>query len=327
MLHNILDFARKLKRGDNFKSLVGTRKRILIFAQQRSNGGIFSIEIEAKSGFFGVMQTILFILLYCEKNALWPDISAKGGTYGDETGTVDWFNLLFDCVRIPEPSIAARLKTRTTVRTSKIKDLSELGFRSLFEMQLTLAKASALFNSHYRPAAPLLAEVDATAATLGISQSTLAVHYRGTDKVHEAGLVPWRLMCQAVEKIAAQRAALTEVLLASDDAGFIEFFLNQDFKLPVRVAPAAYMPKGSTPIHFSGHPGLAIGKEALITCLLLARCGFLIKTSSYLSGWAKVLNPSLPVWLVSPQIGAGFFPDRALWSDQVEGRVSFGGLS
>jgi hypothetical protein len=93
------------------------------------------------------------------------------------------------------------------------------------------------------------------------------------------------------------------------------------------VAPATYLPKGNTPIHFSGHPGLAIGREALVTCLLLARCGFLLKTASYLSAWAKIFNPSLDVLLISPTLGTGFFPDRALWADQLSGKAAFAGLS
>jgi hypothetical protein len=56
----------------------------------------------------------------------------------------------------------------------------------------------------------------------------------------------------------------------------------------------------------------------------LSRCGFLIKTASYLSAWSKILNPELPVWLVAPPIGGGFFPDRVLWHDQEAGIVRFG---
>jgi hypothetical protein len=323
MLSNILSMARKVRRSEHFKSLVATRKRMSIKARQRLNEGIFSIEIEAKLGFFGVMQMILFVLVYCEENALWPDISAKGGIYGDETATVDWFRVLFDCLRTPPPAIARRLRDRSAIRTSKIRDVSELGFRTDYEMSLSLAKASSLFNEYYRPARDVVANVDSISQNLGISKATLGVHFRGTDKVHEAGPVSWTLLCKSVEKIAAQRPELTAILLASDDVAFIEFFKHHSFALPLILAPAAYMPKGSRPIHFSGHPGLAIGREALVTCLLLARCGFLVKTASYLSGWAKIFNPSLPVWLLSPQLGRGYFPDRALWSDQMLGRVNF----
>jgi hypothetical protein len=319
----IISLAKRIRRSATFKLVIAGPTRLLIAARQRANRGVFSIEIEATAGFFAVMQTILFILLFCEKKHLHADISAKGGIYGEETGTVDWFAQLFEPLKIPEPSLAKRLQNRSDIRTSRIKGIEDLGFRSRYEMSLTLAEASALFNSHYRPRADVLAEVDAICDQLAISTSTLAVHYRGTDKIHEAGNMPWQVMFEAVEKMAAARPALTNILLASDETAFIESFLRHSFKIPVAIAPARYMPRGQVPVHFSGHPGLAIGREALLTCLLLSRCGFLIKTASYLSGWAKVLNPDLPTWLISPQYGRGQFPDRALWLDQISGRQGF----
>jgi len=189
-------------------------------------------------------------------------------------------------------------------------------------MRLSLAEASELFNGRYRPTAGVRTEAESIVKRIGISEKTLAVHYRGTDKVYEARQVPWSAVCERAATIAGNRPWLTELFLATDEVEFAEFFKNWPFKIPVIVAPAEYLPVGKRPVHFSGHPGLAIGREALITCLLLARCGFLLKTSSYLSGWAKIFNPALPVWLISPQIGGGVFPDRALWQDQQAGKIA-----
>jgi len=318
----LLRIARNIRRSNAFKNAVAAPKRLAVRAQQRLNNGIFSVEIRGNSGFFAIMQLILFILVHCRDHGLHPDISAKGGTYGDETGTVDWFAELFEDIARPPPLITDRLSRRTDVRTARIKDGSELGFRSQYEMQLSLAEASELFNGRYRPAASVRTEVESIVKKIGISEKTLAVHYRGTDKVHEAGQVPWSAVCERVATIAGNRPQLTALFLATDEVEFVEYFKNWPFKLPVLVAPAEYLPVGNRPVHFSGHPGLAIGREALITCLLLARCGFLFKTSSYLSGWAKIFNPALPVWLISPPIGAGFFPDRALWHDQQAGKFA-----
>jgi hypothetical protein len=322
MLTRLLSAAKQIRRSDTFKDAVATPKRWAIARQQRTNGGIFSIEIESVSGFFAVMQTILFILLYCEENWLYPDISAKGGIYGDATGTVDWFGELFDTVQTPDPSIASKLHARSGFRTSRIRGVEELGFRTRYDRGLSLAKASALFNSHYRASAGVIKDVDSVCERLNISSSTLAVHYRGTDKVHEAGIVSPSLVCGAVEKIARTRR-FEQILLASDDLPFIRHFQSYPFELPITVAPAVYMPAAGKAIHFSGHPGLAIGREALVTCLLLSRCGFLIKTPSYLSGWAKIINPLLPVWLISPLLSRGLFPDRQLWMDQESGTVKY----
>jgi hypothetical protein len=324
VLSTLLGIARKIRRSAAFKDTVAAPKRFAVARAQRANKGIFSVEIEAHSGFFAVMQSILFILQYCDENNLYPDIVAKGGIYGEESRTIDWFGRLFDSVHRPPREIADRLAKRSDIRTSRIKGVEDLGFRSKYEMQLSLAAAAALFKKYFRPAPAVIADVDSLCELLAVSAATLAVHYRGTDKVHEIGAVPWPMMRDAVEKVSNMNPGLTRILLASDDRGFIEFFQNSSLKIPVTVAPAVYMPKGATPIHFSGHPGLEIGREALVTCLLLSRCGFLVKTSSYLSAWSKIINPSLPTWLIAPPLSnASHFPDRALWLDQKQGKVDF----
>jgi hypothetical protein len=321
MLSNIVSLAKKVRRSAAIKHGIATPKRLAVAMQQRANKGIFSIEIEATTGFFAILQAILFILVHCENNKLHPDISAKGGLYGEKTGTVDWFGRLFIAAQIPDRTIADRLVSRRDVRTSRVSGVEDLGFRSRYDKTLSLSEASALFNKYFRPSPDVIADVDEIGKRLEISASTIAVHYRGTDKIHEAGKVPWQQLCDAVDEISDRNRGLTNILLASDDAKFIEFFQSHAFRISVTVAPAAYMPKGNTPVHFSGHPGLAIGREALVTCLLLSRCGFLIKTPSYLSAWAKIINPSLPVWLISPPLGNGHFPDRVLWLDQQSGKA------
>ena len=325
MLSHILSIARRVKRSDAFKDAIATPKRLAVKIRQRTNKNIFSVEIESRSGFFAIMQMVLFILLYCEENNLMPNISAKGGLYGEHTATIDWLSILFESVTESESFMAAPMADARSVRTSKIKDMSELGFRSKYETGLTLEGASSLFGRYYRPSSDIKAEVDAIAKRLGISESTLAVHYRGTDKVYESGRVSWPLVCEYVHKIKTARPHLREILLATDEIQFIPFFRSQPFEMPVVAAPAAYMPRNNKPVHYSGHPGLAIGREALVTCLLLARCGFLLKSPSYLSAWSKIFNPALPVWLISPPLGGGGFPDRVLWSDQQSGRVSLDG--
>ena len=321
MLSTIVSLAKRVRRSTAFKHGIAAPKRLAVAMQQRTNNGIYSVEIEATMGFFAVLQSILFVLVYCENNKLYPDISARGGLYGEKTGTVDWFGQLFNAVQVPDRTIVDRLVSRRDVRTSRVRGVEDLGFRAQYDRTLSLSEASTLFNKYYRPAPDVIADVDEFAERLEISTSTIAVHYRGTDKIHEAGKVPWQKLCDAVEEMSGKNRGLTNIVLASDDAQFIEIFRTRAFRIPVNVVPATYMPKGDTPVHFSGHPGLAIGREALVTCLLLSRCGFLIKTPSYLSAWAKIFNPSLPVFLISPPLGNGHFPDRVLWLDQQLGKA------
>ncbi|MFM0738218.1 hypothetical protein PQQ51_13330 [Paraburkholderia xenovorans] len=314
MLGRVVDRAKRLRRSERFKHSIATPRRISLHATQRLNRGIFAIEIRENSGFFSVMQMVLFILMYCDEKCLTPCISARGGLYGDPHGTLDWFSVFFEPVRS-----ALAINATHKVRTSTVSDLVQLGFRQRYECQLQLRHASELFFKHYRLAAHIAEEVDANCERLGIGASTLGAHFRGTDKVLEAEPVSWGNFCRNVEQTLAENPHLTNLFVSSDEQAFLDFFAEWPFSKPVKVAPAKWLANGNTPVHFSGYPGLAIGREALVSSLLLSRCGLLVKTPSYLSAWSRIFNPELRVKLVSPpRADAFWFPDSQLWLEQSE---------
>jgi hypothetical protein len=314
MLKKVVDRAKQFRRSEGFKHSVATPHRLSLHARQRLNRGIFSIEIQENSGFFSVMQMVLFILMYCDEKCLTPCISARGGLYGDPERKTDWFSTFFEPVRSNRAAIATQ-----KIRTSTVRDLVQLGFRQRYEAHLRLRSASELFFRHYRVAAPIRSEVESICRTLEIGKSTLGAHFRGTDKTLEAIPVSWQAFCRMVESTLTDNPQLTNIFVSSDEPAFLDYFAAWPFRKPVRIAPAKLLARGGTPVHFSGYPGLDIGREALVSSLLLASCGYLIKTPSYLSAWAKIFNPSLPVKLVSPpRPDAFWFPDSQLWLEQAE---------
>ncbi|SIT45418.1 conserved hypothetical protein [Paraburkholderia ribeironis] len=314
MLRKVVDRAKQFRRSEGFKHSIATPRRLSLHATQRLNGGVFAIEIRENSGFFSVMQMVLFILMYCDEKSLVPCISARRGLYGDPEGKLDWFSTFFEPVRTHTTVEGSR-----RVRTSTVRDLVQLGFRQRYETRLRLPSASELFFSHYRVAAPLEREVAAICHTLGIGKTTLGVHFRGTDKRLEAVPVPWQEFCRQVEATLADHPQLKTIFVSSDEPAFLDYFTAWPFRKPVKVAPAKLLARAGLPVHFSGYAGLEIGREALVSSLLLANCGFLVKTPSYLSAWSKIFNPSLPVKLVSPpRLDAFWFPDSRLWLEQVE---------
>jgi hypothetical protein len=312
MLKKVVDRAKQIRRSEGFKLSVATPQRLSLLARQRLNRGVFAIEIQENSGFFSVMQMVLFILMYCDEKSLTPCISARGGLYGDPERKIDWFSTFFEPVMTSSMAEAMQ-----KIRTSTVRDLVQLGFRQRYEAQLRLRSASELFFSHYRLATPVEREVDAICASFGIDAATLGVHFRGTDKTLEAIPVSWNTFCHQVEATLADNPHLTKLFVSSDEPVFLDYFAAWPFRKPVRVAPAKLLARGNTPVHFSGYPGLEIGREALVSSLLLSRCGFLIKTPSYLSAWSKIFNPSLAVKLVSPpRQDAFWFPDSRIWLEQ-----------
>lgn len=312
MLSRLIEFARSIRRSEGFKYSVSTPRRASLHMRQRWNHQYFVVEIRAHSGFFSLMQIVLFILMYCEEKGLTPVISARGGIYGDPQGKVDWFAEYFDTVNpacVPGPNVR--------LRTSVVHDLGDLGFRRRYESRLALKHAGALFASFYQPAASIRAEVDETCRKLDISATTLGVHFRGTDKKFEAQTIGWEAFCNVVDETLSNEPQLTNIFVSSDEQAFLDYFVARRFAVPVSVAPAKLLSTGDTPVHFSGHPGLAIGREALVTCLLLAQCGSLVKVPSYLSGWSKVFNSSMRVRLVVPPLAAAnWFPDSQIWNEQ-----------
>lgn len=320
MYRNILDLAKGVRRSEEFKYAVATPRRLALHATQHLNRGVFSIEIHEISGLFSVLQMVVFILMYCEEKGLTPQISARGRIYGDAEGKTDWFSELFETVQTQPANVWSRKGWSRKINTSKIEDLVDLGFRKKYERLLEIDSASRLFLSHYRPAASIATEVRSISQTLGLGTSTLGVHFRGTDKKGEAVTVSRDQFCDLVACVLKENPHLTSILVSSDELAFIEYFSARSFGVPVKLVPARYLASGTRPVHFSGYPGLEIAREALISCLLLANCGFLIKTPSYLSAWSKIFNPALPVRLSSPPLrDAYWFPDSRLWDEAVAG--------
>ena len=312
MLRMVVDRLRQFRRSEGFKYSIATHSRLSLFALQQLNRGVFSIEIRENCGFFAIMQMVLFILVHCEENRLTPRLSARGGLYGDPEGKIDWFSELFENVR---PASAAMLSSR--VRTSTVRDPVQLGFRQRYDAGLRLQNASELFRSYYRPTGSIRDEVATACAKLNIGQSTLGVHFRGTDKKFEAMPLSWSDFCDLVAQTLSLNPRLTNIFVSSDDPAFIEFFCQWPFNCPIKVAPARLLSTGDKPVHFSGYPGLQIGREALVSSLLLSNCGYLVKMPSYLSAWSKIFNPELPVTLaVPPRPKEFWFPDSQIWLSQ-----------
>lgn len=90
MLRKVVDRAKQIRRSEGFKHSVAMPRRLSLHARQRLNRGVFSIEIQENSGFFSVMQMVLFILMYCDEKCLTPCISARWAVWRrrGETGLV-----------------------------------------------------------------------------------------------------------------------------------------------------------------------------------------------------------------------------------------------
>ena len=99
------------------------------------------------------------------------------------------------------------------------------------------------------------------------------------DALPAAGATPWKIF------VATDEQACLDYMLGA--------FPGQVLYRPMRRAV------DGRPIHKTPGDGFRKGEDAVIDCLLLARCAQLIRTDSDLGLFATFFNPALPVTLLN----------------------------
>jgi hypothetical protein len=125
---------------------------------------------------------------------------------------------------------------------------------------------------------------------------TLGIHYRGTDKPCEAVYVSKADFIKQISALLTNEV-FTTLFITSDETAFITQ-MKETFPSYHILHTQSERSNNDEPIHkTSKNPDLA--KMAMIDSLLLSKCDFVIKTSSCLSDWVKIWNPSIPVFNVN----------------------------
>lgn len=282
------DFAHAAR---NRLSLVGLRR-----------GDVVGVDVAGAMGMGAVLTHLLMALWVCERLGLRPAIRFSNPLYA-RAGQRDWFAEFFEAVAPPVEV------PRRWLRLQKDGDHRLMDSPTL----LSLADGKALFDRHLR-FRPFLHE--AAAALFFPFTQPLGVHYRGTDKHDEAPVVQRDAAIAAVRRTLAQRHDV--VFLATDEPAFETALRAAITEVPVVMyAAPGLIPEPGTPIHFWASDGHAKGVDALVNMLALSRCGTVVRTASFLSGWAKVLNPDQRVVMLNQAFSDSRFPDNVIENDVV----------
>ncbi|MEM7690219.1 MAG: hypothetical protein AAF291_14465 [Pseudomonadota bacterium] len=169
----------------------------------------------------------------------------------------------------------------------------------------TRQQAKDLFDRHFAVRPEFLDEIDAWASANAIGPNTLAIHYRGTDKHTEA---PTQRIDDVLQRVARYVDTLEEVqniFVASDEAAFVEQACRGVAGLDVVALDDSSRSAGDAPLHLQKlHVGnRAMGRDALLNCLMLAQCGWLCRTSSFLSAWSAIFNPEIKIAMLNEPYG------------------------
>jgi hypothetical protein len=145
-------------------------------------------------------------------------------------------------------------------------------------------------------------------------RKVIGVHYRGTDKVGEAPEVPYEKVVRNIQHIRKHYLPEADVFLSTDDNKFAAYLQSQLPTLQVIMRKDYQRSDNDQPVHLNNSlDKFEVNRDAIINCLLLSRCDFLLKTSSFLSDISKLYNPSLPVVMLNrPYERAFWFPAREI---------------
>jgi len=244
------------------------------------------------SGLFSEMAAVIGALEHVET---WRAIHAglrvdfgRDGLYYEMAAGDNWWEYYFEPIDFGSRAGAAG-------RTVAAAQHDAFAYR--VERAMPRATAAALVQRYVRAKPFLLEAVDQFWRERIADEMVIGVHYRGTDKCEDSAIVPYQAVSAAVRSLR-QAEALGEgaIFVATDDQGFLEHARNT---FPGRVAALDMQrAKDGRPLHKAPGGGFARGTDAVMDCLLLARCHRLIRTPSNLGLCSTFFNPDLPVTLV-----------------------------
>lgn len=234
---------------------------------------------DLEEGLFGQVVLWTFeILPYLSRRCLLPQWDIRSRLYGlapDFRVVPGVFDLAY------EPSApVARDVSLLFLRTRHVSVLGN-DWRGLHD----------LWHRYFRVPARVIAAADAVELPAG----TLGLHYRGTDK-NVASLdtnpVTAEDFLTLARDAALRHPEWEAVFVATDEPDFVAKVIHYlpHLKL-INLGPVAFHKAGGD------MPGKA--DRAVLDCVLLSRCATVLKCSSALSGFAKVLNPELACFRVA----------------------------
>ena len=231
----------------------------------------------------------LEILLYCDVKGYIPLIQFN---YKEKNNTTDYFKELFD-YKNEQSNIHSKVKY------TSIRDTSDLVWKG-FDKRLRLNMANQLFEKYLSFTQNIIEEVSAFTSRRFAGSRVLGIHYRGTDKSTEAPKVTHDELLHYVRKILSDNPALNLIFLSSDDVQVIHYLENSNVPVPIVYRDDAIRSETGDQIHLKQENSkVTINRDAIVNCLILSRCDYLLKTASLLSDCSVIFNPELRVSVIN----------------------------
>lgn len=280
--------------------------------QQKRNHGIYAVNIHARVGFFAQLNWCLYIFSNCEKFNLKPIVILSSPFYVRAKGE-NWLEYFFENRNLSK--MDRKLIDNGSITFSHISDIEQMGLPADHGSGMTLENANHLFWSYLTIKSEIMNYVESFVEEYFVNRTMLGIHYRGTDKKSEAEPVTWEYVARTISNYLDANPQVDSLFVASDEGDFIEW-IKRRFK-HIDVVSHNDTMRGTDGKAIHVQPALGDnylkGKEALVNSLLLSKCDVLIRTSSFLSAWSSIFNPSLPVIMLNrPFDDKLWFPDALI---------------
>lgn len=290
-------------------------------ARQSRSGHLLVVEVNSWVGLFAHLETFLEISLHCERYNLTPCFMSTSSQYVDPQRGPNWFEYFFTNLQLSAED-SEKIKNGQ-VPICRIEGIRQLGLPEDYDPQLNLRMAAQLIRKYIGIKSHVLEKVDTFVTTYFKNRSVLGIHYRGTDK--RSSPISYSDFRKSIDNFLLKNPAFDCLFVSSDEQSFVDFIKNEfRHTLSVFYHDDHERSKTKIAIHRSkSGDGFRKAEEAVLNCLLLSRCGALMKTASFLSGWSKLFNPDLLVILLNrPFERELWFPDRELL---FENQITFSG--
>jgi hypothetical protein len=246
------------------------------------------------NGLFGTTLTwILETLPYLKKQNIRPDWKIDTSCYG----TI-----------IPELIIPKDIENGPVNNIVTLTNLKKAHGYKFTQNDFELANS--LFFDYFQVRSDVLDDVNSYIAQF--KGKTLGVHYRGTDKYTEAQPVSPETLIGNIKTFLQMNTDYKSLFLITDEDRVVQLFLTlmNDCQIKI-ITTNSKKTKTNIPIHFLNSCNIEHAKQALVDSISLSKCDFVIKTSSCLSDWAKIWNPSLEVYNIN-KFKYDWFPQAAI---------------
>ncbi|HAZ60274.1 MAG TPA: hypothetical protein DCY89_01715 [Gammaproteobacteria bacterium] len=277
---------------------------------QRRNGGVFAMNFDNhKLGFFAKLNWCLFVLHYCEREGLVPYFELTSRNYISPERGADWFKYYFTNLALRRQGYADDFRPRHVTRIRRIRELRLPGW---CYHDLSLEHAAELVRDGLGLQAEIADQVEDFRTRHFVNRRVLGIHFRGTDKTIEAPRATWEYCRDTVRTYLNAHSDTDTLFVTSDEAAFVGWIKAQFSDITVCSRDDHCRSDGAAPLHVLGAAGdnYLKGVDALVNSLLLSHCSVIVRSSSFLSAWASIFNPQVPVILLNkPHDSAMWFPE------------------